>query len=65
MVLKSYGWLVKRHIQEKYSGLYCVGCEEYYKEDDLIDGLCPEHKVAPELIEEENYFLSYLIIKKK
>lgn len=42
--------------KKKYSGLYCVGCEEYYKEDDLIDGLCPEHKVAPELIEEENYF---------
>jgi methionyl-tRNA synthetase len=42
--------------KKKYSGLYCVGCEEYYKENDLIDGLCPEHKVAPELIEEENYF---------
>lgn len=42
--------------KKKYSGLYCVGCEEYYKEDDLINGLCPEHKVAPELIEEENYF---------
>ena len=42
--------------KKKYSGLYCVGCEEYYKEDDLINGLCPEHKVAPELIEEANYF---------
>ena len=42
--------------KKKYRGLYCVGCEEYYKENDLIDGLCPEHKVAPELIEEENYF---------
>lgn len=41
---------------KKYSGLYCVGCEEYYKEDELVDGLCPDHKVAPELIEEENYF---------
>ena len=42
--------------KKKYSGLYCVGCEEYYKEDDLVDGLCPDHKVAPELVEEENYF---------
>jgi len=42
--------------KKKYSGLYCVGCEEYYKEEDLVDGLCPDHKVAPELIEEENYF---------
>lgn len=42
--------------KKKYSGLYCVGCEEFYKEEDLVDGLCPEHKVKPELIEEENYF---------
>lgn len=42
--------------KKKYSGLYCVGCEEFYKEDELVDGLCPEHKVKPELIEEENYF---------
>ena len=42
--------------KKKYSGLYCVGCEEFYKEDELIDGLCPEHKTKPELIEEENYF---------
>lgn len=42
--------------KKKYSGLYCVGCEEFYKEDELVDGLCPEHKVKPELIEEDNYF---------
>lgn len=39
-----------------YKGLYCVGCEEFYKEDELENGLCPEHKTKPELIEEENYF---------
>ncbi|PZS08915.1 MAG: methionine--tRNA ligase [Chloroflexi bacterium] len=39
-----------------YSGLYCVGCERYYEASELTDGLCPEHEVAPELIEEENYF---------
>ncbi|MFA5431367.1 MAG: methionine--tRNA ligase [Candidatus Paceibacterota bacterium] len=42
--------------KKKYSGLYCVGCEEFYKEEELVDGLCPDHKVKPELIEEENYF---------
>ena len=42
--------------KKKYSGLYCVGCEEFYKESELENGLCPEHKVRPELIEEENYF---------
>ncbi len=39
-----------------YEGLYCVGCETFYKESELINGLCPEHKKAPELIKEENYF---------
>jgi len=42
--------------KKKYKGLYCVGCEEFYKENELVDGLCPEHKTKPELIEEENYF---------
>lgn len=39
-----------------YRGLYCVGCEEFYKETELINGLCPEHRIKPELVEEENYF---------
>jgi methionyl-tRNA synthetase len=39
-----------------YRGLYCVGCEQFYTEDELIDGLCPEHLTRPEEVEEENYF---------
>ena len=42
--------------QRAYSGLYCVGCEQFYAENELADGLCPEHLVAPELVEEQNYF---------
>ncbi len=42
--------------KKKYRGLYCVGCELFYTEDELIGGLCPIHKVRPELVEEENYF---------
>jgi len=42
--------------KKKYKGLYCVGCERFYKESELVDGLCPDHKKAPELVEEENYF---------
>jgi len=42
--------------KKSYKGLYCIGCEEFYKEKELVNGLCPEHKVKPELIEEENYF---------
>ena len=44
--------------KKKYSGLYCVGCESFKTESDLIDGKCPEHDKAPELIEEENYFFA-------
>jgi methionyl-tRNA synthetase len=41
----------------QYEGLYCKGHEAFMKEDELTpDGLCPDHKVAPELVTEENYF---------
>ena len=39
-----------------YRGLYCVGCEQFYAEDELAGGLCPEHHIRPEVVEEENYF---------
>lgn len=40
----------------KYSGLYCIGCEEFKREGDLVDGKCPLHDRVPEKREEENYF---------
>ena len=39
-----------------YQGLYCVSCEDYKKESDLVDGLCAIHLRPVELLEEENYF---------
>lgn len=42
--------------KKTYRGLYCVGCELFYNPSELEDGCCPEHKTAPEEIEEENYF---------
>lgn len=42
--------------KSKYKGLYCVGCEAFITERDLIDGKCPIHNTIPESIEEENYF---------
>lgn len=42
--------------KKKYKGLYCVGCESFKTESDLVDGKCPDHQVEPEEIEEENYF---------
>ncbi len=42
--------------KKPYQGLYCVGCENFYKEEDLTNGVCPYHLKKPELVEEENYF---------
>ncbi len=40
-----------------YQGLYCVGCEAYYTEKDLLEGkLCPIHKTPVELLNERTYF---------
>ncbi len=47
----------KRDIYKKrYKGLYCIDCEQFYKKEELVNGLCPEHKTKPQLVEEENYF---------
>jgi methionyl-tRNA synthetase len=40
----------------EYGGLYCVGCERFYAERELLDGLCPDHKTPPTYISEKNYF---------
>lgn len=40
----------------EYIGWYCVSCESFKQEKDLIDGLCPIHKTKPEWIKEKNYF---------
>jgi methionyl-tRNA synthetase len=39
-----------------YEGLYCVSCEAYYTEDELVDGKCPIHLRPVEHVSEENYF---------
>ena len=39
-----------------YAGFYCVGCEEFKAESELVDGKCPIHDTVPERIEEKNYF---------
>lgn len=39
-----------------YEGLYCVGCESYKTEKELVDGRCPNHSTPLQTIREENYF---------
>jgi len=42
--------------EKEYEGLYCVGCEAFLSERDLENGLCPNHKKAPEAVKEKNLF---------
>ncbi len=39
-----------------YGGHYCFGCERFYTEKELVNGLCPDHQTPPQYISEENYF---------
>ncbi len=47
--------------QARYEGWYCVSCEAYYAEDDLVAGapaagLCPIHLTPVERFTEDNWF---------
>lgn len=43
--------------QGEYEGLYCVGCERFLKEDELVNGHCPLHPTSePVHQKEKNYF---------
>ena len=39
-----------------YEGWYCVSCEAFKQEKDLIEGNCPIHRTKPEWIREKNHF---------
>jgi methionyl-tRNA synthetase len=46
-------------VKKEYSGLYCVGCEQFKRKSDLDEeGRCPDHLVKPLEMTEENYFLT-------
>lgn len=39
-----------------YTGLYCVGCEQFYKPSELDGGRCREHGTDPDVVSERNWF---------
>ncbi|MCX5801374.1 MAG: methionine--tRNA ligase [Candidatus Eisenbacteria bacterium] len=39
-----------------YEGWYCLSCEAFYTEKDLVEGRCPVHKAEPKWISEKNHF---------
>lgn len=49
-----------------YKGLYCVGCEKFLTDSDIVDGKCPLHpNKQPEHKEEKNYFLKLKQLAEK
>ena len=42
---------------DKYEGLYCVPCETFFTESQLVDGKCPDCGRSVEQTSEESYFL--------
>lgn len=44
-------------VKGEYEGLYCVGCEQFKNEDDLVNGRCPDHDTDCEVVKEESYLL--------
>lgn len=49
-----------------YRGLYCVGCEKFVTDKDLMNGICTLHPTRkPEMVEEENYFFRLSNYKKQ
>ena len=40
----------------EYEGWYCVSCEAFKQDKDLVEGNCPVHQTRPEWIKEKNHF---------
>ena len=42
--------------KKAYRGLYCVGCEHFLREPEIVAGSCPVHPGPLQAVEEENWF---------
>jgi len=41
----------------EYEGWYCVACERFYTEKELLPGnICPDHKTKVELVKEKSFY---------
>ena len=56
----------------EYEGYYCVGCEEYKQQSELVDGtgeyegqlVCAIHSKPVELLQEKNYFFKLSRVRR-
>ncbi|MCD8494541.1 MAG: methionine--tRNA ligase [Candidatus Pacebacteria bacterium] len=52
--------------KKSYEGLYCVGCEMFLTDKDLVHGECPHHPGRPLTeLKEENYFFKFSALQEK
>jgi len=51
--------------KSEYQGLYCVPCESFWTESQLVDGKCPDCGRDVELVTEEAYFFKLSKYQKK
>ena len=49
----------------EYEGFYCVGCEQFKSENELVDGKCPDHDKIPELMQEECYLMKMTEVQER
>jgi len=59
--LHEKGYIYQGH----YEGWYCVPCETYFIEDQLIEGACPQCGRGVEFIREDNWFFRLSAFQEK
>lgn len=66
-IVQEFVEKIKKDIYKgTYEGLYCVGCEAYITEKELVNGCCPYHPgKKPELLKEGTYFFKLSKYQKK
>ncbi len=56
-IVQKFVQHIKKDIYKgSYKGNYCVGCEAYLSDDDIIGGKCKIHQKPVEYLEEDTYF---------
>lgn len=45
--------------EKEFEGLYCVGCERFLSQRDIVDGKCTIHQTEPQSLKEKNWFFNF------
>jgi methionyl-tRNA synthetase len=45
--------------EKEFEGPYCVGCERYLTQKDIVDGKCSIHDTEPQNLKEKNWFFRF------